>query len=184
MCKPVKSRIFIKKYGNFSAPEKADIEKAAKRVLTRPDDNQFKRDYLTPYRQEHPTNKQLTIFFEHFQDKKKVFFVWINDQSCLHDTRKKHGEDPCIVEFKKLQLSGNLEQYSPEIHEGELKITPRDSDPHFFNFNAIDIRSYANVLKDDGGNYYCMGIIFTDNKGEDIDDLFNHHASLLFKNPS
>ena len=31
MCKPIKSRIFIKKYRDFSATEKADIEKAAQK---------------------------------------------------------------------------------------------------------------------------------------------------------
>lgn len=181
MDKPVKSRIFIKKCGALSPSAKADIDKAVQRVLVSPSDHQFKRDYLTPYKQEHPTDKQLTIFFEHLSSAGKVFFTWINDPSCLHDTRKKHGEDPCIMKFKKLQAAGSLEQYSEDFHEGKIEITPRSSDPHFFDFNAIDIRSYGNILKDDGYQYYCMGIEFRDTKSENIDTLFIHHAFLLLK---
>jgi hypothetical protein len=181
MSEPIESRIFIKKYSEFSAPERNDINKAIQRILVDPGNNQFKRDYLTPYRQEHPTDKQLTIFFEHLPDKERVYFVWINDFSCPHDTHKNHGEDPCLVQFKKLQTTGALEQYNPDVHEGSLKITPRESNPHFFEFNAIHIKAHGNILKDDGSTYYCMGMVFTDQQNENLDALFIHHNTLLLK---
>ena len=180
MKRGIRAREFIRKYSNFREIEKKDIEKAIHRVLASPEDNSFKRDYLAPYRQEHPTNKQLTIFFENFADKDKVFFVWINDNSCPHDTHTSHGEDPCLVQFKKLQQGGQLEEYCPEFHEGKLQITPRATDPHFLRFSAIDIETYTNILND-GETYYCLSLTSTDRQGDENDDLFIHHLSLFLK---
>jgi hypothetical protein len=140
--------------------------------------NQFKRDYLTPYRQEHPTNKQLTIFFTHDAKNDKVYFIWINDKSCFHDTRKNHGEDPCIVEFKKLQNLGPLEDYDIEIHEGKLEFSPRATDPHFMRFSALQISSHGNILSDDE-TYYCMSVVTEDEKAEEVHPLFVEHFKLF-----
>lgn len=176
MSKYLKSRIFIEKCSLLKASDKSGVEKAIERVLARPDDHSFKRDYLTPYRQEHPSNKQLTIFFTHDQD--KVFFVWINDYSCPHDTHKSHGEDPCLIEFKKLQQAGLLEDYDFDLHEGKFEIKPRASDPHFMRFSCLYIATHGNILFD-GNTYYCMGIVSDDEKGSENDMVMEYHYRLF-----
>ncbi len=180
MAKCLKSRTFITKYRLFNKMEQGDIDKAVERVMTDPENNQFKRDYLTPYKQEHPTNKQLTLFFKHFNENEKVFFVWINDKSCFHDTRKSHGEDPCIVAFKKLQMSNQLEEFDADFHEGKLEVRPRATDPHFMKFGAMHILSHGNILND-GETLYCMSLVTIDNRAEDHHEVTLYHFDLFLK---
>jgi hypothetical protein len=104
----VYSKIFALKLRVLNAVSKQDVLKAVNRVAADPTPNQYKRAYLTPYLQDHPTDKTLTIFFK-IETDNKVFLVWINDQNHPHDTHKNHGEDPCIKEFSRLKNSNLLE---------------------------------------------------------------------------
>ena len=125
MWKPVYSKTFIEKLGDFPPTRRNDIQKAVERVLVNPDVDRYKRMYLSPYRQEHPSDKTLTIFFVvPKRPQKRVFFVWVNDDQHPHNTHKNHGEDPCVKEFKRLRDSQKLEEYSEDFHEGKFTESP------------------------------------------------------------
>lgn len=173
MTDPVFSKVFSQKLLNcFKEDERKDICKAIERVMVNPEIDSYKRDYLTPYKQEHPTNKQITLFFK-IISKDKIFFVWINDKTCLHTTRTPK-EDPCIKEFNRLRDNNELEIYDKNIHEGEFKIKPRDDFPHFMSFKKYDATLYSTVLND-GNAFYSMNI----NCMEDEVEIFDHYELYL-----
>lgn len=101
---------------------------AAKHAALAPDLNDYKRDYLTPYRQKHPTtDHQYTLFFT-VHDQSHIFIVWINDSTCLHDTRA-NFQDPCRKEFERLRKNGQLENYEASKHHVQFKVHPDSSKP-------------------------------------------------------
>lgn len=158
---------------NFNAAEIADIEKAVNRVLVDPHLHDYKRPYLDHYRQEHPTNKQITIFFE-IIDAQTVLFVWVNDESCLHTTRTPK-EDPCIKEFNRLKDLKAHEVFNKKYHEGDFFVKPRVDFPVYMSFKKYDATLFSTVLND-GVTFYSMNI----NCREDDTEIFDHY-SLYFK---
>lgn len=158
---------------DFNAAERADIEKAVNRVLVNPNLNDYKRPYLDDYRQEHPTNKQITIFFQ-IIDAQTVFFVWVNDESCLHTTRTPK-EDPCIKEFNRVKNLKAHEAYNQKRHEGDFSVKPRDDFPIYMSFKKYDATLFSTVLSD-GETFYSMNI----NCMEDDAEIFDHY-SIYFK---
>ena len=169
----VYSKTFSQKLrSDFNDAERADIVKAIKRVLVDPNLHDYKRPYLDRYRQEHPTNKQITIFFE-IIDAHKVFFVWVNDDSCLHTTRTPK-EDPCIKEFNRLKDSKAHEVCNKKYHEGDFNIKPRDNFPHYMSFKKYDAALFSTVLND-GDSFYSMNI----NCMEDEIEIFDHYSLYL-----
>jgi len=145
--------------------------------LVNPDIDNYKRPYLLPYRQEHPSDKTLTIFFE-LPNKQKnlVFFVWVNDEQYPHNTHKNHGEDPCMKEFKRLQDSNLLEHYSEEFHEGKFTIDPKQGAPKFLKFEKYRCSVHANILYD-GTTHYALAIATPNNPH----DLFDHYNLFIKK---
>src|SRR5207245_1978535 len=110
MWKAVYSRSFAESLRKLSKAAREDVEKAIERVLQDPNLATYRRIYLSPYRQEHPSDKTLTLFFVLLpKPPARVFFVWINDSRHPHDTHKNHGDDPCVKEFVRLRNAGLLE---------------------------------------------------------------------------
>jgi hypothetical protein len=173
----VKSRRFIKQFNSFSPTDQRHLSKAIKRVLKDPTLDSYKRSYLTPYRQEHPSDPQHTIFFEEIGKENSVFFVWLNDYSCLHSTRKA-TEDPCLKEFDKLRQSGHLEAFNKDYHLGKLTINPRVTSPHYLKFELIDYEIYFHILTDEE-SYYSLSIGYHDIKSEDNINFTNHTFKLF-----
>jgi hypothetical protein len=160
MYRPVHSETFAVTLRDFDQVRQADIEKAIKRVLVNPLLPAYQRTYLTPYRQEHPTDKQITIFFEVDAARQLVFFVWVNDDDHLHDTRKNHGDDPCVKEFDRLRQAGDLEVYDQDRHEGKFSSKPRHpsgSAPIYLSFEKYDTSVFMHALDDGNGTYYSVG---------------------------
>lgn len=177
MWKPVYSKTFYEKWQAFVDTRKDDIEKAIKRVLVDPDVDGYKRFYLSPYKQEHPSDKTMTIFFViPAKPANRVFFVWVNDDDHPHDTHKNHGEDPCVKEFKRLRDSNSLEVYSEDYHEGKLTPKPRPNAPTFLKFEKYGLSVHANILHD-GDTYYSLSIATPNNPN----DLVDHYALFIEK---
>lgn len=171
----VESKLFLSKLRKVDNVSLQDVLKAVERVLSNPTLNNYKRPYLTPYLQEHPTDKTLTIFFEIIEPN-KVFFVWINDESCPHNTHKNFGEDPCIKEFNRQKSLRNIEVYSEDYHTGVFTITPRSNMPTFISFKKFDAKVYSSVLKDDDC-FYILAITTL----EDENEIFDHYKIFIEK---
>ncbi|EQC44928.1 hypothetical protein M899_0568 [Bacteriovorax sp. BSW11_IV] len=174
----VRSRRFIKQYHSFSRTDQGHIDKAIQRILQDPTLNAYKRYYLTPYRQEHPSNAQHTLFFEEIQGQNIVFFVWLNDYQCLHDTTKPHKQDPCLVEFTRLRQNGELETFDKDYHLGKLTALPKPSSPYYVKFEVIDYEIHFHILSD-GTDFYTMGVGYHDNQSDDDINLTMHSFKLF-----
>ncbi|MBS1985594.1 MAG: hypothetical protein JST16_15630 [Bdellovibrionales bacterium] len=175
MSKAVFSKAFAQKVRSFAPARQEDIDKAVKRVLVDPDNKQYRRPYLTPYRQEHPSDKTLTLFFEPVAAD-GVFFVWINDERHPHDTHKNHGDDPCVKEFVRLRDARELESYSKDFHEGKFTVQPRANAPKFLRFEKYGASVHGNVSHD-GAVHFSMAIASPD----DESDLFDHYKLFIAK---
>lgn len=175
MWKAVYAKTYLEKVRTFSLSRQDDLKKAVQRVLLDPEVDGYKRFYLSPYRQEHPSEKQLTLFFVPLPNPpKRVFFVWVNDDQFLHDTRRNHGDDPCVKEFIRLRDQNLLEDHSEKLHEGVFTVTPRPNAPTFIKFEKLGASVHANIVFD-GATYYSMRI-FSFN---DPDELFDLHGEFL-----
>ena len=177
MWKAVYSKSFSQKLSGFPATRRNDIQKAIERVLVNPDLDGYKRMYLSPYRQEHPSDKTFTVFFVVPQKpQNRVFFVWVNDDQHPHDTHKNHGEDPCAKEFKRLRDSKKLEEYSEDFHEGKFTVVPKPNAPKFLKFEKYGASIHANILND-GSTHYALAIATPNNPHE----LADHYALFIEK---
>jgi hypothetical protein len=174
MYKKVLSKIFANKIRGFSQTRRKDVLKAVERVLVNPELDAYRRPYLHPYRQEHPSDKTLTIFFViPARPPSRVFFVWVNDDQHSHDTHKNHGDDPCVKEFIRLRDSGSLEQYSEDEHEGEFTVNPRTG-PSFVKFQKYNASVFSNVSHD-GTTHYSMAITSMNA----VDEIFDHYELFI-----
>jgi hypothetical protein len=177
MAKFVFSKTFSERLRAFTAPRRDDVLKAVERVLVDPDHKNYRRPYLHPYRQEHPSDKTLTIFFAiPSKPPGRVFFVWVNDDRHPHDTHKNHGDDPCVKEFVRLRDANLLAQYSEDEHEGKFTIIPRASSPNFIKFEKYRASVYSNVAHDTA-THYTMAITSMNHPN----DLFDHHRIFIEK---
>jgi hypothetical protein len=177
MSKAVFSKAFSEKLRSFDPGQQADLTKAVERVLLDPDLNQYKRPYLDPYRQEHPTDKTLTLFFVvPSKPQGRVFFVWVNDDRHPHDTHKNHGDDPCVKEFIRLRASDSLEQYSEKEHEGDFSLSPLKPKtvPTFYKFTKYKSFVYSNVSFD-SVTYFSMAITTMNQPHE----IFDHYKLFI-----
>lgn len=160
------SRIFLKQLEKFTATDQLHIKKAIQRVLSNPTLKSYERPYLKEHRQEHPANPQHTIFFEHVVAENIVLFVWLNDYSCLHTTRKL--TDPCIEKFGNLKQARQLDTFSKVFHLGKLNVNPRVNKPIHINFEALDYLIHFNVLNDGNNKYYALMLSYCDNMNENV----------------
>lgn len=171
------SRIFLKQLEKFTKIDQAHIAKAIERVLVDPTLNTYERPYLKEHRQEHPANPQHTIFFEYIKSKDVVFFVWLNDYSCLHTTRK--STDPCVEKFGNLKHSGQIDIFSNDYHLGKLTVNPRVNKPIYIIFEALDYVIHFHVLNDGNSKYYALMLSYDDNKNEQEEAICNEVFKLF-----
>jgi len=179
MSKAVFSQPFSERLRAFNAARRDDVLKAVERVLVDPDHKNYRRSYLHPYRQEHPSDKTLTIFFAiPSKPPGRVFFAWVNDDSHPHDTRKNHGDDPCVKEFVRLRDAKPclLEQYSEDEHEGKFTFVPRATSPSYMKFEKYKAWVHSNVSYDTV-THYAMAITSMGNPS----DIFDHHKIFIEK---
>src|SRR5690606_28752442 len=126
--KVIYSRAFLEKVSGWPDNLKKIAFEAAEHAALDPSLNDYKRPYLTPYRQKHPTtDHQYTLYFLE-QSGREIFIAWINDSSCLHDTRNELT-DPCLKEFKKLQGRRAIENFDPKYHQIVFEVHPDRSKP-------------------------------------------------------
>jgi len=107
---------------------------------------------------------------------KYVFFTWVNDPSCPHDTLQSFGSDPCVKEFLRLKGLNCLEVYSKDFHEGSFEVTPRPPTmPRFLSFSKYGTRVYCNVLND-GATFYSLSL---ETDAQDESEIFDHYEKFL-----
>lgn len=153
------SRRFLEKVLSWKQDLKDMAFEAAEHVAQDPNLDAYKRPYLTPFRQKHPTtDHQYTLFFT-LVSKDEVFFVWINDNSCLHETRANYP-DPCRKEFERLQAKGELETYAPTVHEVIFDVQPDANRPLRCRSTYLNHKTTLNTFamaKNDfvGHAFYC-----------------------------
>lgn len=154
------SRSFLEKVFNWPDNLREMAFEAAEHAALDPCLNDYKRPYLTPYRQKHPTtNHQYTLYFLE-QSATEIFIVWINDSSCLHDTRNKLT-DPCLKEFQKLQGQGSIENFDPKYHQIVFEVHPDASKPIRCRSQFLGHETYLNTYFDSsistfiGHAFYC-----------------------------
>jgi hypothetical protein len=151
----VKSQIFSEKLRLLSPVSLRDVQKAMARVLVDPTLTQYERPYLGNHRQEHPSDKTVTIFFELLPNK-TVYFAWINDDSCPHNSFKNY-EDPCRKEFLRLKGIGEIPTYSQDFDEGEFEVTPRPNKPSFISFEKYGVSVFS-AIYNDTKIFYTMAV--------------------------
>ncbi len=140
------SRSFLTKVHDWSEDLRNMVMAAAAHAALNPDLNDYKRDYLTPYRQKHPpTDRQYCLFFT-VHSSTHIFIAWINDSTCLHDTRANYP-DPCRKQFERLRDSGQLETYDSQYHVLQFEVKPDPAKPircrsSFLGYN-IFMNSYS-----------------------------------------
>lgn len=150
--KPIYSRMFYEKVFGWSRPLRAMAFEAAEHVCLDPSLNDYKRAYLTPYRQKHPTtDHQYTLYFLEVSPN-EIFFAWINDTSCLHDTRNQLT-DPCLKEFKRLLRRGLIEAYDLSKHKIVFEVHPDRSRPIRCRSTLLNGETTLNSYTADGNTY-------------------------------
>jgi len=117
------SRTFLEKVSDWTDALKNMAIRAAEHAAQNPNLTDYVRPYLTPIKQKHPpTDRQYTLYFE-IVSANEIYIIWINDPSCLHDTRA-NFDDPCYKEFKRLQDKGRLERFDPDFHKLKFHVRP------------------------------------------------------------
>lgn len=165
------SKTFIRKVRAMTPAQQQDVSKTIAFILANPENDDFKRPYLTPYLQEHlPQDKQRTVYFQIQDADETAYFVWINDDSCLHTTRKP-TEDPDVKEFDRLRKANELEVYDKNFHGGDFKVTPKEGKPTFFDLKKLGARIFCNVFQGEDGNLYTTGLRVIEDEFEDAYDL-------------
>lgn len=122
------SRDFLVKVCGWTPNLTSMAFQAAEHAAENPHLHDYSRDYLTPYKQKHPTSDhQYTLYFLVVSDT-EIFVTWINDTSCLHDTRANFA-DPCRKEFERLKANGSLEIYDSGFHKLQFEVHPNSKKP-------------------------------------------------------
>ncbi len=141
------SRTFLEKVSNWPESLRKMAFEAAEHAALDPSLNDYKRPYLTPYRQKHPTtDHQYTLYFLELSTT-EIFIAWINDSTCLHDTRNKQT-DPCLKEFEKLQAQGSIENFDPKYHQIVFEVHPDVSKPIRCRSQFLGHETYLNTYLD------------------------------------
>lgn len=155
--KPIYSRKFLEKVFNWPSSLKDMAFQAAEHACLDPDLNDYKRTYLTPYRQKHPTSDhQYTLYFKVISSD-GVFFAWINDTTCLHDTRNQRT-DPCLKEFQRLDSIGEIEKFSSQFHQMVFEVHPDKTKP--FKCRSRFLGREINLASHTCGNNDYIGHAF------------------------
>ena len=122
------SRDFLVKVFGWPNHLKDMAFQAAEHAAQNPNLHDYFRDYLTPYKQKHPTtDHQYTLYFL-IVPTSEIFIAWINDTNCLHDTRA-NFPDPCRKEFERRQAKKLIEVYDPNFHKVQFEVHPNSKKP-------------------------------------------------------
>ena len=112
----------------MTLPLKRMIFQAADHACLDPDLNDYVRQNIVPYKQKHPpADKQYTLYFQRISVS-EVYFMWVNDVSCLHDTRANY-DDPCTKEFLRIRDRNLLELYDAKFHHPQFEVHPKSNLP-------------------------------------------------------
>ena len=167
--KALKSLDFMERAAALTGAYAGGIQKAIDRVLQDPENDDYKRSYLGKYRQEHCGHKQIKLFFEVRAAEGIVYFIWINDQTCLHDTLKNHGDDPCVKEFIRRKNENLLELFHKATHEGLFEVEPIDGKPSYIRYSKFDAEIHCNMhLEGDT----CVSVSI-ESEPEDLDETYD-----------
>lgn len=152
------SRDFLIKIHSWPKNLEKMAFEAANHIAQDPDLDDYKRSYLTPYRQKHPTtDHQYTLYFLVIPPN-EIFIVWINDSSCLHTTRANY-QDPCQKEFDRLKRLGQLETFDPNIHYFKFQVNPNKKKPiqcrSLYLNHEVTLNSYFDGTAFVGHAFYC-----------------------------
>ena len=163
------SRQFLVKVLGWPQALKAMAFQAAEHTAQNPDLDDYKRQYLTPYRQKHPTsNHQYTLFFTPISTN-EIYFVWINDTECLHETRANYP-DPCLKEFQRLKAKGDLELYDPSVHHVRFEVKPDRTKPLSCRSTYLNHRTMLNTYIN-GENSFIGHAFYCDEPIAEIADI-------------
>lgn len=122
--KPIYSRPFLVQTYSMVQYRQDMIFEAAEHVCKDPTLHDYIRPYLVPFKQKHPTtDKQYALYFIE-NPGREIFFVWVNDDSCLHTTRANY-DDPCTKKFLKLKDDNDLELYDALLHKPQFEVHPK-----------------------------------------------------------
>jgi hypothetical protein len=139
------SRDFLVKVFGWPDHLKDMAFEAAEHAAQDPNLHEYSRAYLVPFRQKHPTtDHQYTLYFL-IISRDEIFIAWINDTSCLHDTRANFA-DPCLKEFNRLKARGLIENYDPTFHKIRFEVRPDSKKPlmcrSFLLGQTVQLNSY------------------------------------------
>jgi hypothetical protein len=167
MYKVIYSRLFLDKISLWPDNLKNMALEASEHVALDPSLNDYKRPYLTPYRQKHPTtDHQYTLYFLVISTT-EIFFAWINDKSCLHDTRNKLT-DPCQKEFDKLIKNGVIETFDQKYHQIVFEIHPDKSKPIRCRSRFLGYETILNTYHDSSTQTYIGHAFYCEESNIDI----------------
>jgi hypothetical protein len=167
---PVYAKPFLDQLRTFNGLIQEDVKKTIIKIRSAPNLDPYRRYYLSPYLQEHPHDTRLILIFREVPGTpKKLFFAWLNDFNHPHDTRGA-TEDPCLVEFARLQTRSAIEIYDKDYHEGKFNVD-KPSAPHFSKF-----KKYKNSVRmsifHDGTTYYAINAIA---ESDEPEELYDHY---------
>ncbi len=123
------SRFFLERVFSWKLNLQNMVFHAVDHVAQDPYLHDYIRPGLAPYRQKIPAaNGQYKLFFEVLASINAVYFSWVNDDTCLHDTRA-NFPDPCKKEFDRLRLLNKLEIFDSQIHTFQFEVKPNAMKP-------------------------------------------------------
>lgn len=174
--KVIYSRFFLERVYSWNQALQDMAFRAAEHAAIDPNHTDYSRGYLTPYKQKHPTSDhQYTLYFEIINTPTSIFVCWINDDTCLHDTRMSYGDDPCLKEFKKTQARNNLETYDPKFHQIQFEVQPDNKKPFRCRSRYLGHEVQANTSKDAAGTFLAHSF----NSTEPHQDIGKIHIELF-----
>ncbi len=150
--KIIYSRAFLEKISSWSEPLRQMAFQAAQHAAIDPTLHDYVRQYSKPYLQKHPTaDGQYSLYFK-IVSQNEIFVAWINDRSCLHDTRA-NFPDPCRKEFERLRDRGELEQFDPGFHVFQIEVNPDRLKPIRCRSKFLGYEVIVNSFKVDASDF-------------------------------
>lgn len=166
--KVIYSRTFLEKVTSWPSQLQTMAFEAAEHAAINPTLNDYVRPAIVPYKQKHPTtDRQYTLYFEILPSANEIFVVWINDDSCLHDTRA-NFPDPCQKEFEKLRSRNQLEKFDPKYHRIVFEVHPNSSKPINCRSSFLGGEITLNTYLDSAQSIFIGHAFYCDERCEEI----------------
>lgn len=165
--KVIYSRFFLERVYSWDKSLRDMAFQAAEHAALDPNHTDYSRAYLTPFKQKHPSSDhQYTLYFEIINSPTSIFVCWINDDTCLHDTRMSYGDDPCLKEFNKVRTKNNLETYDPKYHNIQFEVHPDKNKPIRCRSRLLGEEIQVNTFPDSSGGFIAHAFNCTDTHRE------------------